>query len=200
MPYVIVILLSYLIGSIPFGYVLTKLAGHGDIRRIGSGNIGATNVFRTGNKKIAFLTLLLDGAKGAAAVLIARNFYPDLVLLAAISVLLGHLFPVWLKFKGGKGVVTSVGVVTALTWPVGVVTMVIWTAVVKLSGYSSVGALAAIVFMPIGVLLWGRSDLEILTLIIFLLVLWKHSDNIRRLINGTESKIGKSKKNDSVNS
>lgn len=193
MSYAVTILLSYLIGSIPFGYVLTKLAGFGDIRQIGSGNIGATNVFRTGNKKLAFLTLLLDGAKGAAAVLIVQYFYPDLGMLAGLFVLLGHLFPVWLKFKGGKGVVTSVGVVTALAWPVGVVTMIIWTLVVKLSGYSSLGALAAVSFMPIGVFLSGRRDLEGLTLVIILLVFWKHSTNIRRLINGTESKIGNNK-------
>src|SRR5580693_3909808 len=128
-----VTILAYLIGSIPFGLLLTKLAGHGDIRRIGSGNIGATNVLRTGNKPLAALTLFLDGVKGSVAVLLAQAIAPELAPVAGLAALLGHLFPVWLKFKGGKGVATAIGVLLALGWPVGLMIIATWLLVAKVS-------------------------------------------------------------------
>ncbi|HEU0118393.1 MAG TPA: glycerol-3-phosphate 1-O-acyltransferase PlsY [Alphaproteobacteria bacterium] len=188
-----VILLSYLLGSIPFGYVLTKLAGLGDIRSIGSGNIGATNVLRTGNKKLAAAVLLLDGIKGAVAVIIAQHLAPDVEAFAGFAVLLGHLFPVWLKFKGGKGVATAIGILTALMWQVGALVMIIWLATAFLFNYSSLAALVSIGVSPLILFLVGRRDLVWLGLIIVILVFWKHEANIRRLFEGTESKIGKSK-------
>jgi glycerol-3-phosphate acyltransferase PlsY len=187
------IILPYLLGSIPFGYVLTKFAGMGDIRTIGSGNIGATNVLRTGNKKLAALTLFLDGFKGTVAVTLIAHVFPGLELLAGFSVLLGHLFPVWLNFKGGKGVATAIGVITALAWPVGILCMVIWIVVAIVYRYSSLAALVALGLTPIEVLILGRSDLTLLMLVIVLLVFWKHKANIERLIKGSEPKIGADK-------
>ncbi|MFY9288047.1 MAG: glycerol-3-phosphate 1-O-acyltransferase PlsY [Alphaproteobacteria bacterium] len=192
--YLVTLIISYLLGSIPFGFLLTKYAGMGDIRSIGSGNIGATNVLRTGNKKLAALTLFLDGFKGFAAVLLIQYFFPHLGALAGLGAILGHIFPVWLKFKGGKGVITSVGVITALSWPIGVLTMLIWTLMAKFSKYSSLSALVAIGVLPFLVFLRGRGDMELLSLAIVALVFWKHSANIRRLIAGTEPKIGQDKK------
>lgn len=183
---------SYLLGSIPFGLLLTKAAGFGDIRKIGSGNIGATNVLRTGKKGLAILTILLDGGKGAVAVLLARYLYPDSFLphVAALTSLLGHMFPVWLKFKGGKGVATSAGILTAMAWPIGVMTMLIWTAAALLSRYSSLAALIAGAMAPVNAFLFGRMDVLWLFLIIACLVIAKHGENIKRLLNRTESKIG----------
>src|SRR5476649_1695608 len=136
-------LVAYLLGSIPFGLVLTRLAGYGDIRAIGSGNIGATNVLRTGNNKLALLTMLLDGAKGALAVVVAARFGPDMAVISGAAVVLGHLFPVWLGFKGGKGVATAGGVLLAIAWPVGLIALAAWLAVAVLLRYSSAAALAA---------------------------------------------------------
>src|SRR4051794_2669677 len=133
--------LAYLAGSIPFGLVLTRLAGHGDIRRIGSGNIGATNVLRTGDKKLALLTLLLDGAKGAAATLIAARFGPAMAIVAAGASVIGHMFPVWLGFRGGKGVATALGVLFALSWPVGLAAAAVWLVTAVVTRYSSLAAL-----------------------------------------------------------
>src|SRR5271154_7533397 len=137
LPIISVTLLAYLIGSIPFGLLLTRLAGLGDIRRIGSGNIGATNVLRTGRKGLAALTLLLDFGKGLAAVLVGAEFSPTLAIVAAVGVVLGHMFPVWLRFKGGKGVATAGGVLMALSWPVGVAAFATWLVVAALFRYSS---------------------------------------------------------------
>jgi glycerol-3-phosphate acyltransferase PlsY len=189
-PFYVDIVLAYLLGSIPFGLVLTRLAGYGDIRAIGSGNIGATNVLRTGDKRLALLTLLLDGAKGAAAVLIAGGFGPDLAVVAGGAAVIGHLFPVWLGFKGGKGVATTLGVVLAIAWPVGLATLATWLAIAALFRYSSLAALTAAVLCPLyGWLLTG--DPERVALITFLaaLVILRHKPNIERLIRGEESKI-----------
>jgi glycerol-3-phosphate acyltransferase PlsY len=188
-----VLLLSYALGSIPFGLLLTKMAGLGDIRKIGSGNIGATNVLRTGRKGLAALTLLLDGLKGAAAVLLARHVLPDMEQAAGLAALFGHLFPVWLRFKGGKGVATAVGVITALAWPVGVICMAMWVAVAKLSRFSSLAALVAIGLAPGIAMMLGRVEYIWVLVVILLLVFWRHSANIQRLANGTESRIGESK-------
>lgn len=187
---IISIVVPYLLGSIPFGYVLTKLSGLGDIRDIGSGNIGATNVLRTGNKKLAALTLFLDGFKGTLAVLVIHFMFPGLEALAGFSVMIGHLFPVWLNFKGGKGVATAIGVILALAWPVGIITMLMWIIVALVYRYSSLAALVALGLTPIEVLILGRADLALLMFVLVILVFWKHSTNIRRLINGTEPQIG----------
>jgi glycerol-3-phosphate acyltransferase PlsY len=181
---------SYLLGSIPFGLLVTRLAGHGDIRKIGSGNIGATNVLRTGSKKLAALTLLLDGAKGAAAVLITQLIIPELAPIAGFAALLGHLFPVWLHFKGGKGVATAIGVITALAWPVGLAIIWAWLVVAKFSRYSSLAALVSLGLAPALAILWNYIDYLWVMVAILLLVIWKHETNIKRLINGTEPIIG----------
>ena len=190
----VVFLFSYLLGSIPFGLLLARVAGLGDIRSIGSGNIGATNVLRTGNKKIAALTLLLDGVKGAVAVLIVGALMPDLAAVAGLGALLGHLFPVWLKFKGGKGVATGIGVVTALAWPVGLAMIGTWLVVAKLFRISSLAALVAVGFVPLDVWVFGRGDSvpPPLSLIIVALIFFKHRENIRRLLTHTEPRIGAS--------
>jgi glycerol-3-phosphate acyltransferase PlsY len=190
------VLVAYLLGSIPFGLLLTRLAGYGDIRRIGSGNIGATNVLRTGNKRLAVLTLALDAGKGAAAVLIARAFGPDMAALAAVFVVIGHLFPVWLGFKGGKGVATAGGVLFAYLWPVGLAGLATWLAVAFVTRYSSLAALATAVLAPLYAwLLSGRAiqPTEVVAAIA-VLVIFRHRANIARLIRGEESKIELKKK------
>ncbi|NTU77310.1 MAG: glycerol-3-phosphate 1-O-acyltransferase PlsY [Alphaproteobacteria bacterium] len=189
----IVLFLAYLLGSVPFGLLLTKLAGLGDIRGIGSGNIGATNVLRTGKKGLALLTLLLDGGKGVAAVLLAAPVAPGTERLAGLAVLLGHLYPVWLRFKGGKGVATSFGVLTALAWPVGLGAMLIWLLTAAVFRYSSLAALVSVGLAPGLAFGLGRSDLVFLSLLIVLFVFIKHAANIRRLMKGTEPKIGQSR-------
>jgi glycerol-3-phosphate acyltransferase PlsY len=187
-----ILAVGYLLGSIPFGLILTRLAGLGDIRNIGSGNIGATNVLRTGNKKLAALTLILDGLKGALAVIVAGYLSPELDYLAALGALLGHIFPIWLKFKGGKGVATFIGAITVLIWPVGVMTMIIWMIVVKLSRYSSLAALIAIGIAPLALFLFDAAGFFWLVLMMTALIFWKHRANIGRLLKGTEPKIGAS--------
>jgi glycerol-3-phosphate acyltransferase PlsY len=191
--FIVTALLAYLLGSIPFGLVLTRLAGYGDIRAIGSGNIGATNVLRTGNKGLAFLTMLLDIGKGAAAVLVARSFGPELAVTAAAGVVIGHLFPVWLGFKGGKGVATAGGVILAIAWPVGLVTVAVWLVLALALRYSSLAALAAAVAAPVAA--WFLSDPLRTVLIagIAILVIFRHQQNIARLLRGEESKIKLSK-------
>jgi acyl phosphate:glycerol-3-phosphate acyltransferase len=182
------------LGSIPFGLLLTRLAGLGDVRSIGSGNIGATNVLRTGRKGLAAATLLLDAAKGAAAVLIVRILWPDLPILqplAGITAFLGHLYPVWLGFRGGKGVATLIGVVAALHWPIALVVASVWILALLLTRYSSVGGMAAAVAAPIAAFLTGRVDLVLLFAGMALLVLWKHRANIARLVAGTEPRVGR---------
>jgi glycerol-3-phosphate acyltransferase PlsY len=194
-PFYLGALLAYLLGSIPFGLVLTRLAGYGDIRRVGSGNIGATNVLRTGNKALAALTLLLDAGKGAAAVLIGAAFGPDMAAIAAACAVLGHLFPVWLRFNGGKGVATAGGVLLAYVWPVGLAGIATWLALAVLTRYSSLAALATAVLVPLYTWLLTRAfqPTEVVLFIAVLVVL-RHRQNIARLLRGQESKITLSKK------
>ncbi len=189
-----ILLLSYLLGTIPFGLLLSKLAGYGDIRNVGSGNIGATNVLRTGNKKLALLTLLLDGAKGAAAVLIAQNLYPENALLPALAgfcALLGHTFPVWLKFKGGKGVATGLGIWLALNPPLGIIACAIWAGVFYKTRYSSLSALTAFAVLPLLAFVMAGVLQGFLSSAISGLIVWRHKDNIKRLLTRTEPKFGK---------
>jgi len=192
---VLCFLLGYALGAIPFGLLLTRAAGLGDVRAIGSGNIGATNVLRTGRKGLAAATLLLDAAKGAGAVLLAAWLWPDQPLfpgVAAIGAFLGHLFPVWLRFKGGKGVATLIGIVAALHWPSALVIAAIWLLAFALSRYSSVAGMAVGVATPVSAAAFGRFDLAIMFLGFALLVLWKHRANIGRLVAGTEPRVGRS--------
>ncbi|MFD2264543.1 glycerol-3-phosphate 1-O-acyltransferase PlsY [Lacibacterium aquatile] len=185
---------GYLVGSIPFGLLLTKAAGLGDIRAIGSGNIGATNVLRTGNKPLAAATLLLDGGKGAVAVLLAGWLYgADAALAAGLGAVLGHLFPVWLKFNGGKGVATTLGVWLALAWPVGLIAIATWILTALVTRISSLSALVAIAVSPIAA--WVLLDVRygVVGILIAALVYIRHHENIRRLLSGTEPKIGKKK-------
>jgi acyl phosphate:glycerol-3-phosphate acyltransferase len=184
---------GYLLGSIPFGIVLTRLAGIGDIRKIGSGNIGATNVLRTGNKGLALATLLLDGGKGAAAVLVARMWGPDTAVLAGTGALIGHMAPVWLKFRGGKGVATALGMLLAIAWPAGLAACATWLATAAIFRYSSLAALVALAAAP--VFAWWLGDPQIMELAILTAVLvWaRHWQNIARLATGKEPKIGRKK-------
>ncbi len=181
---------GYLLGSIPFGLILTKLAGYGDVRRLGSGNIGATNVLRTGNKALALLTLLLDGLKGTAAVLIASRWGEPAALLAGLGAFLGHLFPVWLGFRGGKGVATYIGVLLGLAWQAALAFAVIWLAVAALTRYSSLAALVASAAVPAVLLAMGNLPVALLSLLFTPLLYWRHRDNIRRLLRGEEGRIG----------
>jgi glycerol-3-phosphate acyltransferase PlsY len=189
MTVLIVAVLSYLLGSIPFGLVLTRLAGAGDIRKIGSGNIGATNVLRTGRKGLAAATLILDGGKGAVAVLVARHYGADLALLAAACAFIGHLFPVWLQFKGGKGVATALGVLLALAWPVGIIACLVWLLVALVLRYSSLSALIAIGTSPLVAWSLAGERVALLALFLAVLVFIRHRANIARLLAGTESRI-----------
>ncbi len=190
-PYILMAFsVAYLIGSIPFGLVLTRLAGAGDIRSVGSGNIGATNVLRTGHKWLAAATLVLDAAKGAAAVLIASLYGPDIAIVAAAGVLIGHVFPVWLKFDGGKGVSTALGVLLALAWPVGVIVAAIWVTVLLVTRYSSLAALSGALATPF--LMYFLADPQKAEFAVALTVLiWlRHHANIRRLVTGRETRVG----------
>jgi glycerol-3-phosphate acyltransferase PlsY len=182
--------LGYVLGSIPFGLLLTRFAGAGDIRAIGSGNIGATNVLRTGRKGLAATTLLLDLAKGATAVCIARWVSPDDAVIAGAAAVMGHLYPIWLWFKGGKGVATLMGVALALDWRIGAIYAVVWITVLALARISSLGGMLAALSVPIVAALLGRSELVPIGAALTLLVLWRHRDNIGRLLRGTETKIG----------
>ncbi|HVY99227.1 MAG TPA: glycerol-3-phosphate 1-O-acyltransferase PlsY [Dongiaceae bacterium] len=190
---IIAAVLGYLLGSIPFGLLLTRMAGLGDIRKIGSGNIGATNVLRTGNKGLALATLLLDGAKGAVAVLIARHFDPDLAVIAGAGAFVGHIFPVWLRFKGGKGVATALGTWLALAWPVGVLACLTWLAVAFVFRYSSLSALLAVALAPVYAIWLGSPPLVWFGIGVAILVWIRHHENIRRLLKGEEPKIGRKK-------
>lgn len=181
---------SYLLGAVPFGLVLTRLAGLGDIRKIGSGNIGATNVLRTGNKFLAFLTLVLDSAKGAVAVLIVALYAPGFEQAAGLAAMLGHMFPVWLRFKGGKGVATGLGVMLAVSWPVALVALAVWILTVALFRISSLGAIVAVGVSPLLALYVGQSDVSLFCAGLAILILGKHHANIRRLIRGEEPRIG----------
>ncbi|MET3711382.1 glycerol-3-phosphate acyltransferase PlsY [Sphingomonas trueperi] len=184
------LLLGYLLGSIPFGVLLTRAAGAGDLRQIGSGNIGATNVLRTGRKGLAAATLLLDMAKGAVAVLLAAAFLPGTAALAATAAFIGHCYPVWLKFRGGKGVATLMGVVLALYWPSGLVYAAVWLGLLATVRISSVSGMAAAVSAPVSAAFFGRLDLVLMLLALALIVLWKHRENIDRLLSGAEPRVG----------
>ena len=192
---ILVCLLGYLLGSIPFGLVLTRTAGLGDIRGIGSGNIGATNVLRTGHKGLAAATLVLDGLKGAAAVLIAQAMLwnQDTALLAGLAAVLGHLFPVWLRFKGGKGVATGLGVLIAAAWPIGAAACAVWLLVAGLARVSSLATLAAFAVAPFVALILEEYGVVKLAFTIAVLVFVRHQANIRRLLAGTEPRIGAGK-------
>ncbi|MDZ7906322.1 MAG: glycerol-3-phosphate 1-O-acyltransferase PlsY [Cypionkella sp.] len=187
----LVALLAYALGAVPFGVVVTRAMGLGDVRAIGSGNIGATNVLRTGNKGAALATLILDGAKGGVAVLIARAMFgEDAAQIAGLAAFLGHLFPVWLGFKGGKGVATFFGVLIALAWPVGLATGAVWLAVFAASRISSLSALAAAGLSGFITFILGGFDMLALALVLTLLIFARHSANIARLRAGTEPRFG----------
>ena len=181
---------GYLLGSIPFGLLVTRAAGLGDVRKIGSGNIGATNVLRTGNKGLAALTLLLDMLKGTAAALIAGYFAPELGLAAGFAAFIGHIFPVWLGFKGGKGVATYLGVLVGLAWQAALVFAVVWLALAFLLRYSSVSSLTAAVAAPVFLYFTGHTDLAIVFAVMSAIIWIKHHANISRLLAGTETRIG----------
>ncbi|MGQ0677767.1 MAG: glycerol-3-phosphate 1-O-acyltransferase PlsY [Rhodospirillales bacterium] len=184
--------LAYLLGSVPFGLVLTRAAGIGDIRKVGSGNIGATNVLRTGRKGLAALTLLLDGGKGAAAALLGFRFGgPDMAAIAAFFAVIGHVFPVWLRFKGGKGVATALGALLGLAWTAGLAACLTWVVVAALFRYSSLAALAALGLAPVYAWHLGSPQQGQMMALVFVLSLWTHRENIRRLLKGQESRIGR---------
>ena len=190
--FVLAFLFGYLCGSIPFGLILTRLAGTQDLRAIGSGNIGATNVLRTGNKGLAAATLLGDMLKGTVAVIVAGQFgWPNAAIAAGIGAFLGHLFPVWLKFKGGKGVATYIGILLGLFWPAAVAFCAIWIAVALIFRYSSLAALVASALVP-PLLLWSHHTALAAVFAVLSVLLWiMHRANIRRLMSGTEGRIGK---------
>ena len=191
-------LIGYLLGSIPFGLLVTRAGGAEDPRTIGSGNIGATNVLRTGRKELAILTLLLDAAKGAVAVVLVNHVWPDPVppslpaIVAGAFAFVGHVYPVWLRFKGGKGVATFLGIALALYWPCGVAFAVIWLLAFFLTRHSSVGGMTAAIATPVSAALISpdRSDLTLTFLLLALIVLWKHRANVERLLDGTEPRFG----------
>ncbi|MBS0479584.1 MAG: glycerol-3-phosphate 1-O-acyltransferase PlsY [Proteobacteria bacterium] len=184
-------LLGYLLGSIPFGVILTRLFGAGDLRQIGSGSIGATNVLRTGRRGLALATVLLDGGKGLVAVLIAGWLFPGHEVPAAAAAFLGHLYPVWLRFRGGKGVATLIGVCLGLYWPIVLVFAAVWLGLFAVFRISSVAGMSAAIATPIAAAVLGRFDLVLLLIALALLVLWKHRANIDRLLAGAEPRFGR---------
>lgn len=188
--YLTALAFGYLLGSIPFGLLITRFGGMGDIRSIGSGNIGATNVLRTGNKKLAALTLLGDALKGTAAVLLASRWGPETAVLAGWGAFLGHLFPVWLRFKGGKGVATFVGILIGLTFPGLLVFATVWLVTAFVSRYSSLAALLASLAIPPSMAFLGHWKLAEATIPLVLLLWIRHWPNIKRLLSGKESRIG----------
>ncbi|QDG77985.1 glycerol-3-phosphate 1-O-acyltransferase PlsY [Labrenzia sp. PHM005] len=193
--YLAALAFGYLLGSIPFGLIFAKLGGHGDIRKIGSGNIGTTNVLRTGSKKLAAATLLGDALKGTVAVLVAAQFGPDTALIAGFGAFLGHLFPVWLKFKGGKGVATFLGILLGLYWPMFLIAALTWVGMAFLFRYSSLSALTATAATPVILyFVFNQVQLAEMFLVLTLLLWAKHHENIGRLLKGQESKIGKKSK------
>lgn len=196
MNWLFALLLGYALGSIPFGLLLTRMTGGGDLRSIGSGNIGATNVLRTGRKGLAAATLLLDLAKGLVAVLLAWRWFPETAGVAALGAMLGHCFPVWLRFKGGKGVATMMGVSLGLAWPVGAAYAVTWVGMLAISRISSLAGMTAAVTAPLAALATGHRDLAPVLVVLAALVLFLHRANIARLRAGTEPRIGGGAKGD----
>jgi glycerol-3-phosphate acyltransferase PlsY len=195
LPLILAIVLGYLAGSIPFGLILTRAAGLGDIRKIGSGNIGATNVLRTGNKKVAAATLVLDALKAAIPVLVARYFWgEEAAMLAAVGAFLGHCFPAWLGFKGGKGVAVMIGSLLALAWPVGLIFCAVWLLIAYTRKISSLAALTAAATAPIFAYVFVGEWLALTVLGLALVLFFQHRENIARLLNGTEPRIGGEKK------
>ncbi|BCG88165.1 MULTISPECIES: glycerol-3-phosphate 1-O-acyltransferase PlsY [unclassified Mesorhizobium] len=187
---ILALVFGYLLGSIPFGLLLTRAAGLGDVRKIGSGNIGATNVLRTGNKGLAAATLLLDALKGTAAVLIAGHFAQEMAVWAGLGAFLGHLFPVWLGFKGGKGVATYLGVLIGLAWQVALIFAAVWLVMAFLFRFSSLAALTAAVVVPIALYFMSAPQIAVVFVVMSIIVFIKHRANISRLLAGTEGKIG----------
>ncbi len=196
MNYLIAIIIGYLLGSIPFGLIITRMAGLGDIRSIGSGNIGATNVLRTGRKDIAIATLLLDAGKAMFALFIMRHFFGNEIgWIAGAAAFLGHCFPVWLKFKGGKGVATFFGTLFIGYWPLGIVSGLVWLSAAFISKYSSLGALIAAIIAPVASLILKQNIIVTLAIsFMSILIFIRHKENIKKLLNGTESKIGNKSK------
>jgi glycerol-3-phosphate acyltransferase PlsY len=184
------VLFGYGLGSIPFGLLLTRLAGHGDLRDVGSGNVGATNVLRTGSKGIAALTLILDAGKGAAAVLIVAHWSADLAVWAALFAVIGHNFPVWLRFKGGKGAAASLGVLLAVHWPFALLCFATWIAIVVVGRISSLAAILSFAVSPLYAAWFAGPDVVPLVSILAVLGSARHYQNLRRLLRGQESKIG----------
>lgn len=192
MQWLLAFLLGYLLGSIPFGMILTRLSGAGDLRAVGSGNIGATNVLRTGRKGLAAATLALDLAKGLFAVLLAGHWLPDAISLAALGAFLGHCFPVWLGFRGGKGVATTAGICFGLAWPIGLAYAGVWIFLLIVTRISSLAGMTAAIVAPIAALTAGHAEHAPVLTLIAVAVLVLHRGNITRLMNGTEPRIGKS--------
>lgn len=189
---VIVLVLAYILGSIPFGILISKVFGLGNLRNLGSGNIGATNVLRTGNRFAALLTLILDGSKGLLGVILARFISEDAAITASVCVILGHIYPIWLKFVGGKGVATFIGALLALNLMAGILVCLVWLSMAFFYRYSSLAAIICSISAPVWISLFYGNDALVVTLIMTILVLYRHKDNIRRLADGSESKIGKS--------
>ncbi len=190
MNWIFALLFGYALGSIPFGLILTRLFQAGDLRSIGSGNIGATNVLRTGRKGLAAATLLLDMGKGLVAVLLAWQMFPEAVSLAAAGAILGHCFPVWLRFKGGKGVATLMGVATGLAWPIGLAYAATWLGLLALLRISSLAGMSAALIAPLAALLTGHGEFAPVLVLTAVLVLWLHRANIERLRAGIEPRVG----------
>lgn len=189
--YLAALAFGYVLGSIPFGLLFTRMAGHGDIRNIGSGNIGTTNVLRTGSKKLAALTLLCDALKGTLAVVLVNLYLGgDIALVAGLGAFLGHLFPIWLKFKGGKGVATYIGILLGVFWPVAVLFIAIWIATAYITKYSSMAALVASLVTPFILLAFDQWQIAQMMGLLSAMLWAKHHENITRLLKGKESKIG----------
>ena len=188
MELIIIISISYLMGSIPFGLILTKIFLNKDIREIGSGNIGATNVLRAGNKIVGYLTLILDVLKAIIPIIYIKLNYPDLIYVSSLSVFLGHVFSIWLKFKGGKGVATYVGILFCINYFLGVIFVISWLIIFIISKFSSLGSILASLIIPIYIFLNSDYNNEYFFIIMFVLILFTHRENVKRLINKEESK------------